>query len=252
MHHVNMRHVNSAPSHSIDWMAAAGSSAMQLSLDRREVRLSHALGGFPHTLVELPVGDVLWRRGKQQWISQTPSRLGGGLRKTHPPNSTNPSSSAITLSSSSSLHCRVLFCQNVCCGKSVQGRADRNSSPSSMFSMYGFSNWAGGFCGWSSQTARLHQSYARIFFLIEGDLRSPQFPYHSLLGAVVNSELRPRSIVLRCIVRNGRDRHRPMHESREPSLPSQRKSRPPAPLAQRPQATPPHACDADSGIQDIR
>ena len=32
---------------------------MQLSLDRREVRLSHALGEFPHTLVELPVGDVV-------------------------------------------------------------------------------------------------------------------------------------------------------------------------------------------------
>ena len=69
-----------------------------------------------------------------------------------------------------------------------------------MFSIYGFSNWVGGFCGRSDQTARLHQSnYARIFFLIEGDLRSPQFPYESLLGAVVNAELRPRSHVLRCI-----------------------------------------------------
>ena len=46
----------------------------------------------------------------------------------------------------------------------------------------------------------MHQSgYARIFFIIEGDLRSPQFPYDSLLGAVVNAELRPRSHVLRSL-----------------------------------------------------
>ena len=52
----------------------------------------------------------------------------------------------------------------------------------------------------SEQTSRLYSSgYARIFFIIEGDLRSPQFPYESLLGAVVNAELRPRSYVLRSL-----------------------------------------------------
>ena len=48
---------------------------------------------------------------------------------------------------------------------------------------------------WADQTSRLHQSgYAHIFFLIEGDLRSPQFPYHSLLGAVVNVIVVPDSV----------------------------------------------------------
>ena len=112
---------------------------MQLSLDRREVRLSHALGEFPHVLVEMPVGDVLceYTDGRESWVAE---------RKT-----------AVDLANSIKT-----------------GR-------------------------WADQTSRLHQSYARIFFLIEGDLRSPQFPYHSLLGAVINAELRPRSHVLRCI-----------------------------------------------------
>ena len=53
---------------------------------------------------------------------------------------------------------------------------------------------------WADQTSRLHLSgFARIVFLLEGDLRSPQFPYRSLLGAVVNAALRPRVIVLRSI-----------------------------------------------------
>ena len=53
---------------------------------------------------------------------------------------------------------------------------------------------------WADQNARLHESgYVRIFFIIEGDLRSPQFPYESLLGCVLNAELRPRSHVIRSI-----------------------------------------------------
>ena len=52
----------------------------------------------------------------------------------------------------------------------------------------------------SEQTSRLYSSgYARIFFILEGDLRSPQFPYASLLGAALNAELRPRSHVLRSL-----------------------------------------------------
>jgi len=113
---------------------------MQLSLDRREIRLSHALGEFPHVLVDLPVGDVLceYSDGRVSWVAE---------RKT-----------AVDLANSIKT-----------------GR-------------------------WSDQTSRLHQSgYARIFFLLEGDLRTPHFPYRSLLGAVVNAELRQRTSVLRCI-----------------------------------------------------
>ena len=113
---------------------------MQLSLDRREIRLSHALGEFPHEMVELPVGDAVctYSDGREPWVAERKS-------------SCDLASSIKT------------------------GR-------------------------WTDQTARLHQSnYARIFFLIEGDLRAPQFPYASLLGAVVNASLRPRSIVLRSI-----------------------------------------------------
>ena len=113
---------------------------MQLSLDRREIRLSHALGEFPHELVELPVGDVVctYSDGRECWVAErkTASDLAQSIKS---------------------------------------GR-------------------------WADQVVRLHQSnYARIFFLIEGDLRSPQFPYASLMGAVVNAALRPRSIVLRSI-----------------------------------------------------
>ena len=90
---------------------------MQLSLDRREIRLSHALGEFPHVLVDLPVGDVLceYSDGRVSWVAE---------RKT-----------AVDLANSIKT-----------------GR-------------------------WSDQTSRLHLSgYARIFFLLEGDLRTPHFP----------------------------------------------------------------------------
>ena len=72
-----MDHVNNAAPHSIDWMAAAGSSAMQLSLDRREIRLSHALGEFPHVLVDLPVGDVLceYSDGRVSWVGERKTAL---------------------------------------------------------------------------------------------------------------------------------------------------------------------------------
>ena len=120
--------------------STAGPSAMQLSLDWRETRLSHALGEFPHQMIALLVGDAVctYTDGRECWVAE---------RKR-----------AVDLAHSIK-----------------SGR-------------------------WADQTARLHQSgYARIFFVIEGDLRSPQFPYASLLGAVVNAALRPRSIVLRSI-----------------------------------------------------
>ena len=51
---------------------------------------------------------------------------------------------------------------------------------------------------WTEQTSRLHQAvYTRIFFIVEGDLRWPDFPYKSLLGALLNAELRPSSHVIR-------------------------------------------------------
>ena len=113
---------------------------MQLSIDRREVRLSHALAEFPHTLVSLPVGDILceYHDGRSSWVAE---------RKT-----------VADLASSIKL-----------------GR-------------------------WSDQTSRLHQAvYTRIFFIVEGDLRWPDFPYKSLLGALLNAELRPNSHVVRSV-----------------------------------------------------
>lgn len=111
---------------------------MQLSIDRREVRLSNALGEFPHALVTLPVGDILceYQDGRSSWIAE---------RKT--------------------------------------ARDLASSIKSSR---------------WSEQTSRLHQAaYPRIFFIVEGDLRWPDFPYKSLLGALLNAELRPKSHVVR-------------------------------------------------------
>jgi ERCC4-type nuclease len=113
---------------------------MQLSIDRREIRLSHALAEFPHTLVSLPVGDILceYQDGRSSWVAE---------RKTV---------------------------------------ADLASSIKSG--------------RWSEQTSRLHQAvYARIFFIVEGDLRWPDFPYKSLLGALLNAELRPSSHVIRSV-----------------------------------------------------
>ena len=53
---------------------------------------------------------------------------------------------------------------------------------------------------WKDQTARLHQAgFARVFFLIEGDLRTPAFPYQPLLAACINAELRNNSFVIRTI-----------------------------------------------------
>ena len=45
---------------------------MQLSLDRREIRLSHALGEFPHEMVELPVGDAwcTYTDGRASWVAE--------------------------------------------------------------------------------------------------------------------------------------------------------------------------------------
>jgi ERCC4-type nuclease len=112
---------------------------MQLTLDRRETRLSHVLLDFPHTLADLPVGDVLceYLDGRQTWVAER---------------------------------------------KTVDDLASSIKSGR-----------------WAEQTSRLYQSgYDRIFFILVGDLRSTRhFPYDSLLGAIVNAELRPRSYVLR-------------------------------------------------------
>ena len=43
---------------------------------------------------------------------------------------------------------------------------------------------------WHEQTSRLLASGCQVVFIVEGDLKSVQFPYESLLGAAVNAELR--------------------------------------------------------------
>ena len=53
---------------------------------------------------------------------------------------------------------------------------------------------------WTDQTSRLHQaSFSKVFILIEGDLRAPDFSYQSLLGACMNAELRKNSHVIRTL-----------------------------------------------------
>lgn len=43
---------------------------------------------------------------------------------------------------------------------------------------------------WHEQTARLLASGCKVVFIVEGDLKSVQFSYESLIGAAVNTELR--------------------------------------------------------------
>ena len=52
---------------------------------------------------------------------------------------------------------------------------------------------------WRDQLDRLHATGSRIFFLIEGDLRSTSISHESLLGACVNAELRKSSHVIRTL-----------------------------------------------------
>lgn len=53
---------------------------------------------------------------------------------------------------------------------------------------------------WQEQTSRLHGAgFARVFVLIEGDLRAPSFPYESLIAACINAELRRNSHVIRSL-----------------------------------------------------
>ena len=51
---------------------------------------------------------------------------------------------------------------------------------------------------WAEQSTRLRESDRLVFFLVEGDLREvANFPRVSLVGALVNAELRPRTHVMR-------------------------------------------------------
>ncbi len=45
---------------------------MQLTLDRREIRLSNALCDMAHVLADLPVGDILaeYTDGRTTWIAE--------------------------------------------------------------------------------------------------------------------------------------------------------------------------------------
>ena len=52
---------------------------------------------------------------------------------------------------------------------------------------------------WRDQLHRLRETGCRIIFLVEGDLRSTTFNYDSLLGAVINAELRKGSCVIRTV-----------------------------------------------------
>ena len=52
---------------------------------------------------------------------------------------------------------------------------------------------------WRDQLHRLRETSCRIIFLVEGDLRSTTFNYDSLLGAVINAELRKGSCVIRTV-----------------------------------------------------
>ena len=52
---------------------------------------------------------------------------------------------------------------------------------------------------WRDQLHRLKETGCRIIFLVEGDLRSTTFNYDSLLGAVINAELRKGSCVIRTV-----------------------------------------------------
>ena len=50
---------------------------------------------------------------------------------------------------------------------------------------------------WRDQLYRLHQTGCPVIFLVEGDLRTTNLSYKSLMGACVNAELRKDSHVIR-------------------------------------------------------
>lgn len=111
---------------------------MDLFVDRRERLLIEALGEFPHTVCDLPLGDVVceYEGGPPGWLAE---------RKT-----------ACDLA------------------RSIGGGR------------------------WAEQGSRLRDSGKPVFFLIEGDLRSVEnFPPTSLVGALVNAQLRQQTHVIR-------------------------------------------------------
>ena len=52
---------------------------------------------------------------------------------------------------------------------------------------------------WRDQLQRLRETGCRIIFIVEGDLRMTTLNYDSLLGAVINAELRKGSCVIRTV-----------------------------------------------------
>ena len=52
---------------------------------------------------------------------------------------------------------------------------------------------------WRDQLHRLKETGCRVIFIVEGDLRATTFSYDSLLGAVINAELRKGSCVIRTV-----------------------------------------------------
>ena len=52
---------------------------------------------------------------------------------------------------------------------------------------------------WRDQLHRLRETCCRIIFIVEGDLRKTTLNYDSLLGAVINAELRKGSCVIRTV-----------------------------------------------------
>ena len=52
---------------------------------------------------------------------------------------------------------------------------------------------------WRDQVHRLKETGCRVIFIVEGALRATTFSYDSLLGAVINAELRKGSCVIRTV-----------------------------------------------------
>ena len=85
---------------------------------------------------------------------------------------------------------------------------------------------------WREQVDRLHMTGKRIFFLIEGDLRSTSLSHESMLGACINAVLRKNSYVIRSVDLNETAsivRHLTKKAGRCPSMPPTLK----APLSKR-------------------
>ena len=52
---------------------------------------------------------------------------------------------------------------------------------------------------WRDQVHRLKETGCRVIFIVEGDLRATTVSYDSLLGAIINAELRKGSCVIRTV-----------------------------------------------------